>query len=89
METNRVLIMERKPRKKQVVKPRKKQPPLRSLPLVTGQVSEELGITISKEFIMRKLKVRPLLDTRVGAYWDDINLIKARLGEYFTKASKL
>ena len=81
--------MVRKPQKKQVTKPRKKHPALRNLPLVTGQVSEELGITISKEFIMRKLKVKPLLDTKVGAYWDDINLIKARLGDYFTKASKL
>ena len=79
----------KKPTVKRVATPRKKQLTLKSLPLVTGQVSEELGITISKEFIIRKLKVKPLLDTKVGAYWDDINLIKARLGEYFTKASKL
>ena len=68
---------------------RKTQPVLKSPPLVTGQVSEELGITISKEFIIRKLKVKPLLDTKTSAYWDDINLIKARLGQYFTKASKI
>ena len=68
---------------------RKKQPVLKSVPMVTGQVSEELGITISKEFIIRKLRIKPLLDTKTSAYWDDINLIKARLGEYFTKASKL
>lgn len=72
--------------KKAVVrKPRQ----LKSLPMVTGQVSEELGITISKEFIIRKLKVKPLLVTKTSAYWDDINLIKARLGDYFTKASQL
>jgi len=62
---------------------------LKGLPMVTGQVSEELGITISKEFIIRKLKVKPLLHTKTSAYWDDINLIKARLGAYFIKASKL
>ena len=67
----------------------RKQPVLKSVPLVTGQVSEELGITISKEFIIRKLKVKPLLLTKTSAYWDDINLIKARLGAYFIKASKL
>jgi hypothetical protein len=68
---------------------KKKQPVLKSIPLVTGQVSEELGITISKEFIIRKLKVKPMLTTKTSAYWDDISLIKARLGAYFTKASKL
>ena len=67
----------------------KRTPSLKSVPLVTGQVSEELGITISKEFIIRKLRVKPLLNTKTSAYWDDINLIKAKLGEYFTKASKL
>ena len=67
----------------------KKPTVLKSLPMVTGQVSEELGITVSKEFIIRKLKVKPLLNTKTSAYWDDINLIKARLGAYFTTASKL
>jgi hypothetical protein len=67
----------------------KRQPVLKSVPMVTGQVSEELGITISKEFIIRKLKVKPLLLTKTSAYWDDISLIKARLGAYFTNASKL
>jgi hypothetical protein len=67
----------------------RRQPALKSVPMVTGQVSEELGITISKEFIIRKLKVKPLLLTKTSAYWDDISLIKARLGAYFTKASKL
>jgi hypothetical protein len=67
----------------------KRTPALKSIPLVTGQVSEELGITISKEFIIRKLKVKPLLLTKTSAYWDDINLIKARLGAYFIKSSKL
>jgi len=62
---------------------------LKSIPMVTGQVSEELGIMISKEFIIRKLKVKPLLLTKTSAYWDDIPLIKARLGDYFTKSSKL
>lgn len=62
---------------------------LKSLPMATGVVSEELGITISKEFIMRKLKIKPYLSAKNCAYWDDINLIKARLGDYFTKASKL
>lgn len=68
---------------------RRKVTALKSVPLVTGQVSEELGVTITKEFIIRKLKIKPLLDTKTSAYWDDINLIKARLGDYFTKASKL
>ena len=58
-------------------------------PMATGVVSEELGIVLSKEFIMRKLKVKPMLETKTVAYWDDINLIKARLGAYFTKAAKL
>lgn len=75
---------------KKIKKPvRKSVLQLKGLPLVTGQVSEELGIGISKEFIIRKLKVKPLLVTKTSAYWDDINLIKARLGDYFTKASQL
>ena len=67
----------------------KKPTVLKSLPMVTGQVSEELGITISKEFIIRKLKIKPYLSAKNCAYWDVINLIKARLGAYFIKASKL
>jgi orotate phosphoribosyltransferase-like protein len=67
----------------------KKQTVLKSIPLVTGQVSEELGINISKEFIVRKLKVKPFLETKTGTYWDDIRLIQAKLGEYFIRASKL
>jgi hypothetical protein len=67
----------------------KRQVSLKTPPMVTGEVSEELGITVSKEFIIRKLKVKPLLETKTSAYWDDLNLIKARLGAYFTKASKL
>lgn len=68
---------------------KKRTATLKSVPMVTGQVSEELGVAISKEFIIRKLKVKPLLETKTSAYWDDISLIKARLGAYFTKASKL
>jgi hypothetical protein len=78
MEADWVLIMVKK-----------KIQPLKSLPMATGVVSEELGITISKEFIIRKLKIKPYLSAKNCAYWDDINLIKARLGEYFTKAAKL
>jgi len=66
-----------------------KMPALKGLPMATGIVSEELGITISKEFIIRKLKIKPYLQAKNCAYWDDINLIKLRLGEYFIKASQL
>jgi hypothetical protein len=58
-------------------------------PIVTGQLSEELGVVISKEFIMQKLKVKPLLETKTSAYWDDVPLIRAKLGTYFTRTSKL
>ncbi len=76
--------------KKQVKKPTTtKVPALKGLPMATGIVSEELGITISKEFIIRKLKIKPYLQAKNCAYWDDINLIKLRLGEYFIKASQL
>lgn len=68
---------------------KKKIQPLKSLPMATGVVSEQLGITISKEFIIRKLKIKPYLSAKNCAYWDDINLIKSRLGDYFTKSSKL
>lgn len=57
--------------------------------MVTGQLNKELGINLSKEFIMRNLRVKPLLETKTTAYWDDINLIKTRLGMYFTRISKL
>lgn len=67
----------------------KKTPALKGLPMTTGAVSGELGITISKEFIIHKLKIKPYLQAKNCAYWDDINLIKAKLGAYFTKASKL
>ena len=62
---------------------------LKGLPMVTGDVSEELGVVVTKEFLIRKLKIKPLLSTKTSAYWDDINLIKQRMGEYFTKASQL
>ena len=58
-------------------------------PIVTGQLSEELGVVISKEFIMQKLKVKPLLETKTSAYWDDVPLIREKLGTYFTRTSKL
>ena len=58
-------------------------------PIVTGQLSEELGIVVTKEFIMRKLKVKPLLETKTSAYWDDVPLIREKLGTYFTRTSKL
>jgi hypothetical protein len=61
----------------------------KSTPIVTGQLSEELGVVVSKEFIMRKLKVKPLLETKTSAYWDDVPLIRAKLGTYFTRTSKL
>jgi len=61
----------------------------KSTPIVTGQLSEELGVVVSKEFIMRKLKVKPLLETKTSAYWDDFPLIRAKLGTYFTRTSKL
>ena len=70
-------------------KPKLKLKALKSLPMATGVVSEELGITVSKEFIIRKLKVKPYLLAKNCAYWDDINLIKAKLGEYFTKSAQL
>ena len=76
--------------KKQTKKPTmNKVPALKGLPMATGIVSEELGITISKEFIIRKLKIKPYLQAKNCAYWDDINLIKLKLGEYFIKASQL
>ena len=68
---------------------KKKIQTLKSLPMATGVVSEELGVTVSKEFIIRKLKIKPYLSAKNCAYWDDINLIKLRLGEYFIKSSKL
>lgn len=58
-------------------------------PIVTGQLCEELGLSISKEFIMRNLKVKPFLETKTSAYWDDVPLIRAKLGTYFTRTSKL
>ena len=67
----------------------RKQVEVKNTPIVTGQLSEELGVTLSKEFIMRKLRVKPLLETKTSAYWDDVKLIQARLGAYFTRISKL
>ena len=58
-------------------------------PIVTGQLCKELGLAVSKEFIMQKLKVKPLLETKNSAYWDDVPLIRAKLGTYFTRTSKL
>ena len=58
-------------------------------PIVTGQLCEELGLAISKEFIMRKLRVKPFLETKTSAYWDNVPLIRAKLGAYFTRTSKL
>ena len=67
----------------------RKQIEIKNTPIVTGQLSEELGITLSKEFIIRKLKVKPLLETKTSAYWDDVRLIQAKLGTYFTRISKM
>jgi hypothetical protein len=58
-------------------------------PIVTGQLSEELGIVVSKEFIIRTLRVKPFLETKTSAYWDDVPLIRAKLGAYFTRTSRL
>lgn len=58
-------------------------------PLVTGDLSKELGVIVSKDFLMKKLKVKPLFETKTSAYWDDIPLIRRRLGAYFTRTAKL
>lgn len=58
-------------------------------PIPTGQLVKELGISVKKDFIIRKLNVKPFLDTKTTAYWDDIPLIRRRLGAYFTRTSKL
>ena len=58
-------------------------------PIPTGQLAKELGINLKKDFIIRNLRVKPFLDTKITAYWDDVPLIRARLGAYFTRTSKL
>jgi hypothetical protein len=58
-------------------------------PIPTGQLVKELGISVRKDFIIRKLNVKPFLDTKTTAYWDDVPLIRRRLGTYFTRTSKL
>jgi hypothetical protein len=59
------------------------------IPIPTGQLAKELGIHIKKDFIVRNLKVKPFLDTKTTAYWDNVPLIRQRLGSYFTRTSKL
>jgi hypothetical protein len=68
---------------------RKQQATFKNTPIVTGQLNKELGINLSKDFIMRNLRIKPLLETKTTAYWDDVSLIKSRLGMYFTRISKL
>lgn len=58
-------------------------------PIPTGKLAKELGIAIQKEFIITKLHVKPFLDTKTTAYWDNVPLIRKRLGSYFTRTSKL
>lgn len=58
-------------------------------PLVTGDLSKELGVIVNKEFLMKKLRVKPLFETKTSAYWDDIPLIRKRMGAYFTRTAKL
>jgi hypothetical protein len=62
----------------------RKQETFKNTPMVTGQLNKELGIQINKEFIKRNLRIKPLLETKTTAYWDDVGLIKQRLGIYFT-----
>lgn len=57
-------------------------------PMSTGEVAKELGVGINNEFLIKKLKLKPLLENRQTCYWDDIDLIKERLAEYFTKMAR-
>ena len=59
-----------------------------SNPMSTGEVSRELGIGIKNEFLIKKLKIKPLLENRQTCYWDDLDLIKQKLTEYFTKMAR-
>lgn len=67
----------------------KKKVEMPNEPMVTGAVSKELGVMVSKEFLTKKLKIKPLFETKTTAYWDDINLIRSRMGSYFTRTSRL
>ena len=57
-------------------------------PMSTGEVARELGIGINNEFLIKKLKLKPLLENRQTCYWDDIDVIKQRLAEYFTRLAR-
>lgn len=62
---------------------------IKHTPIPTGQLAKELGINLKKDFIIRNLRIKPFLDTKTTAYWDNVPLIRAKLGAYFTRTSKL
>lgn len=57
-------------------------------PLSTGELSKELGIKVTNEFLIKKLKLRPLFENGVTCYWNDLDLIKQKLAAYFVRLAK-
>lgn len=71
-------------------KPRVKKPiyfPLTN-PVSTGELGKELGIKLTNEFLIKKLKVKPLFENGITCYWHDVDLIKQRLAAYFVRLAK-
>jgi hypothetical protein len=58
-------------------------------PMSTGEVSRQLGIVLTNEFLIRVLKLKPLLQVKNTCYWDDLDAIKQRLATYFTNLAKV
>lgn len=58
-------------------------------PMSTGEVSRQLGIGVTNQFLIRTLKLKPLLQARNTCYWDDMDLIKQKLAQHFTKLAKV
>jgi hypothetical protein len=51
----------------------------------TGDVSLALGVGVTKQFLIETLGIKPVMETKVAAYWDDIDFIRERLAYHFLK----
>jgi hypothetical protein len=56
-----------------------------TLYITSAQLSRELGFNIRKDFITKKLRVKPVIEHGKIAFWIDSDLIKQRLINYITR----
>lgn len=56
--------------------------------LSTSDINSSIGITMSRDFIVKQLEIYPKLETNLGYYWDkkDLQTIKLVLAKYLVES---